>query len=555
MADWYEEHRESQRAKMRTRYKSTFKFASPELLAHLRANLPHARGEFQRGEVCPECTRMEAKPAVCLMPECGRMGFRTLDLHLRSVHKISVAAYNAQIGFNRRTSQTSPEYRVSARESERLKKYAFTSGTAKAASAKATNLGRRHRLRPEAIATRRIAQRGKFRTRDEVKNWPIAELRLQGMEYGEIAKKLGHSERMVTGRCRAMGFPLGHPVRFLRGESFGARQLRDWMQDHDHDATELGKAAELAPHRIQRSLRRGGALPLAIANAILPVLRSPSQTAFGRGRRPKLSKSETGKLRAKYPAVKSAIRAVLDEISETESPKSVDVAEALCRLAHRRTDARMLLFWGVEFLDWRAANALPDMMKQTLSPPHVTAREFLAKQFGVAIDAVPKMRDDSPSQHAISERERRCILEVWDTFGTRQCMFTRELLAELRAGKSEAAALSEHSLADLARLATGTREKPTIRIGATVLKGYRRDQFKWRKTSDVAREMRIALPTIKKLIAEGKITAPPLTQRTGIRGAGCLRVWLRPDIDAAKVAARSTIRLAMKRTVTRQPVL
>lgn len=524
-AAYYQKNKRSIRAQQNIAYRSKFRYASAELLEHLRSSPTHATGRLAERENCPTCIQKGAELAVCL--ECGRMNLRA-----RGAHPCKKG----------RASLTSPEFRryrsklsSSPENVKRLKQMAFTS--------ERTSVVNRGRKRP-------------LFARPDVKNWPIAELRLAGEEYGAISEKLGVSQPFVLRRCRAMGFPPGAPVFFWRGEPVSPRLLRELMRERGLDTAVLASKIGLHIHRIQRALRdkKRGLLRRDIAGRLLEaIIAQPLLHVGPAGRTRKLSSAARKELAGKYRALLGAIQTVVAELGEIESAGRADVGEAICRLARNRSDGRMLLFWSAEFFDWLDRNAPPDMVVQCLSPPHDTARQFLAEQFGVKLDRSPDALPTRDDAKPISDADRQSILDVYRAFGESKTLHTRDLLSNLRATEGPSAKLTERKLGRLARLAGHV--STTIRHGQTVLKGYRRADFGFFTTPQVANTLVISVATLKARIADGTIPAPAPSRSSGVRGAGRVRVWLPDDIRKAKDAAYLITLRAERRSVTNQRYL
>lgn len=62
-------------------------------------------------------------------------------------------------------------------------------------------------------------------------DWKLASLRLDGKEQSDIAAKCGLTRPTITVRLQRIGFPLGKPCRFFRGEPVTEKRLRAHHED------------------------------------------------------------------------------------------------------------------------------------------------------------------------------------------------------------------------------------------------------------------------------------------------------------------------------------
>jgi hypothetical protein len=557
--NYYKQHREEIRHQQRQGYEQEYQFASDDLLRHLREHQSHALDKFREDEVCAECQRMGLRPAVCL--ECGRIGLDTLDLHLRLVHKVRATDYREKWGYNLGTSLTSLAFRDkrsdlsnTPQSKARMKKIRITPETT----------GRRHKLRPEAIEAR-ISRRGgeavtptKLTRRLKPVNmpkWAIVSRRLEGKENEQIASELGISETLVNKVCRVRGLPVGRPARYWRGEAMSDHHLVDVMRDHNIGSSDLAERTGLPAHRIQRALRRKGrSLQLDVADRVLQFRRNLLDERTGArplgGRHGQLLPSEEEEFRWKYGVVLKEIRTLCDALADQKrliTPENI--GELLCALA-QRGQVRTLLLWASEFLEWLGKDAYNDMIAKRLSPPYEATREFLADQFAIEQTRLRELlaKKKSPTQTLSG----RCLLlDLRIIVGARRSIPTRELLTDLPRLRDRWRQLSEHSLANLLR-PLGI-EPVNVRVGKHVLKSYRRSDICFYTTQETAVRLGVALVTLKNWISDGKIPAPPIIRRVGIRGSGNVRLWVEADIQTAKSTLRAVApgKIDTQRSATR----
>ncbi len=520
------------RRKQREAYEAKYERVSAELLAHLRSAPAHA---LRRSDVCADCERLAPfKAAVCL--ECGRQDLMQLSIHLREAHKISREDYLEKWGLNRGTSLTSAEFRVTkARPGNLRGGKPFTTATARR-----TNVGRTHKLRPEAIKSRGLARETPQRFQSTLLLWPIVRRCLKGRERREIALELDLWVNSVNRCCQSMRFP-SRQVRFWRGEPVSDRQLDDLMRDFNLSEVKVAELTKLPTHRIRRALlqkRKGNPLHVEVANRILQLRRHLRREKRNRtistigGRPPKLTPSEAREIPWKFRVLVKEISTLNMELPDTASRITVDKAgELLCQLA-RRNKVSLLLFWAWSFLAWLKREH--SLSRQALSPPATAARGFLAWQYQVSEETIGKLlakklvRVVDPQDR----KRRELLVDMRTLIGDRPRVVTEELLAGLTQLRWRWEKLNAYSLAALLR---PLEVKPLEwRDGSRVVRGYRREDMGVYSAGEAAQEFGITLQGLKKWISVGKIPVPPTVSRAGVRGRGTVRLWTKADIQAAK---------------------
>jgi hypothetical protein len=84
---------------------------------------------------------------------------------------------------------------------------------------------------------------GTWRQAEPASDAQIVELRLAGKLAEEIAAEVGLTQAAVTWRLRRIGFPAGHPCRFLHGEPVTKKHFLDLCRDFGVDRKTIIKAA------------------------------------------------------------------------------------------------------------------------------------------------------------------------------------------------------------------------------------------------------------------------------------------------------------------------
>jgi hypothetical protein len=238
--------------------------------------------------------------------------------------------------------------------------------------------------------------------------WQLAQERVGGREYQDIAKHFKQTPANVRIRLRRIGFPPGRPCIFYRGGPMTRRSLlsfcEDWITVNRRQGStsitdakdEIAATLRITRHELHRLVAHRD-LDRPLSNEIADrvhvlwgTLKSRRQTqgAIRTGGRPvKLLPSELAELVSTYRSLRTDLGALRSAIDTSVVTSRSSFGSWACERA-RLGLGSMFLFWPtlVTWLFARSGKGRPSLAGR----PSEIAMEFLAQEYQVSEDTIRK---------------------------------------------------------------------------------------------------------------------------------------------------------------------